>query len=289
MLTKLAVTARTQYGKRVLRRVVLSALGLAAFAALGAGYASGSDLFDPPATAARGVGNPRSAPRPYPTPFPLPPHFLTPHLARQPTPHGIVTSLPGDDAAIALTVDDGNSSKVVAAYAKFSRDTGMRLTFFLNGSRPSWTDNAAVLRPLVESGQVQLANHTWSHPDLRTLSESKIAHELMTNHDFITATYGVDARPYFRPPYGYHNERVNAAAAAVGYTVPVLWYGSLSDSTDITDAQLLESANSWLLPRHIVIGHANYATVTRHFDEIVAIIRARGLVPVTLDDVFARP
>ena len=268
--------------------MVISFLGLAALAALGAGYEDGVALLDPPVPTTRGVGKPRNAPRPYPTPFALPPHFTAPHLDRQSPPHGILTSLPGAGTAVALTVDDGVSTEVVAAYAKFSLDTGMRLTFFLNGSRPSWTDNAAALRPLVASGQVQMANHTWSHPDLRTLSDSDIAKELMTNHDFIKATYGVDARPYFRPPYGYRNERVDAAAAAVGYTVPVLWFGSLSDSTQITDAQLLESASTWLLPQHIVIGHANFATVTRHFDEIVGMIRVRGLIPVTLDDVFAR-
>ncbi len=200
-----------------------------------------------------------------------------------------MTGLPGDGAAIALTIDDGNSTDVLAAYARLSLETGMRLTFFLNGSRPSWTDNAAALRPLVESGQVQLANHTWSHPDLRNLSRGQIADELMANHAFIETTYGVDARPYFRPPYGFHNGRVDDAAASVGYTVPVMWYGSLSDATEISDADLMASAQSWLLPQHIVIGHANYPTVTRHFEEIVAIIRGRGLVPVTLDDVFTRP
>jgi peptidoglycan/xylan/chitin deacetylase (PgdA/CDA1 family) len=267
-------------------------MGLAALGALGAldaGYMVGHSASASPPAPMRGVGRPRTSPHPYPKPFALPPHFIAPHLALAPTPGGMITGLPGDAPTIALTVDDGNDSAVVAAYAKFSYDTGMRITFFLNGSRRSWTDNAAALRPLVASGQVQLANHTWSHPDLRSKSRGEIVDELMTNHDFIQRTYGVDARPYFRPPYGYHDGRVDEAAASVGYTVPVLWYGSLSDSTLITDDQLMDSANRWMLPKHIVIGHANYATVTRHFDELVGIIRARGLIPVTLDDVFARP
>ncbi|MEP6481542.1 MAG: polysaccharide deacetylase family protein [Rhodoglobus sp.] len=271
------------------RRLALGILGAAALGALGSGIVVGAGPFDPPAKAPRGHGKPRAAPLPYPAPFALPPHFLAPDLARAPTPGGTITGLPGDGSAMALTVDDGNDSAVVAAYAAFSFLTGMRLTFFLNGSRPSWTENAPAIRELVATGQVQLANHTWSHPDLRKLSRDQIVDELMTNHEFISATYGVDARPYFRPPYGYHNGRVDEAAASVGYTVPVLWYGSLSDSTEISDADLMASANAWLLPQHIVIGHANFPAVTRHFDEIVAIIRGRGLIPVTLDDVFARP
>jgi hypothetical protein len=67
---------------------------------------------------------------------------------------------------LALTVDDGVSSSVVAAFAQFCRDTGTRLTFFVNGVNPSWSDNAPALRPLVDSGQVQMANHTWSEANL---------------------------------------------------------------------------------------------------------------------------
>lgn len=271
------------------RRTAIGVLGLAALSALGSGVVAGSGLFAPSPVAPRGQGRPRPAPHPFPEPFALPPHFLDPKLPRAAAPDGVITGLPGDAPTVALTIDDGADSEVVAAYARLSLDTGLRLTFFLNGLRPAWTDNAAALRPLVSSGQVQLANHTWSHPDLRKLSRHQIADELMTNHDFIQTTYGVDARPYFRPPYGFHDHRVDDAAASVGYTVPVLWYGSLSDATAISDADLIASAQAWLLPQHIVIGHANYPTVTRHFDEIVAIIRARGLVPVTLDDVFGRP
>lgn len=271
------------------RRTAVGLFGLAGLGALGAGFVVGSH----PATAhpplIRALGAPHSAPRPFPKPFALPQHFTAPTLARAATPGGAIFGLPASLSLIALTVDDGNSTDVVAAYVKFLRDTGMRLTFFLNGRRPSWTDNASALRPLVESGQVQLGNHTWSHPDLRTLSTGKIVDQLMTNHDFITKTYGVDSRPYFRPPYGYRDDRVDAAAASVGYTVPVMWYGSLSDSTLISDADLMDSATRWMLPHYIVIGHANYPTVTRHFTDIVKIVHDRGLTPVTLDDVFLRP
>lgn len=271
------------------RRTAVGLFGLAGLGALGAGFVVGShpETAHPPLI--RALGAPHSAPRPFPKPFALPEHFTAPTLARAATPGGAIFGLPASLSLIALTVDDGNSTDVVAAYAKFLRDTGMRLTFFLNGLRPSWTDNASALRPLVESGQVQLGNHTWSHPDLRTLSTGKIVDQLMTNHDFITKTYGVDSRPYFRPPYGYRDDRVDAAAASVGYTVPVMWYGSLSDSTLISDADLMDSATRWMLPHYIVIGHANYPTVTRHFTDIVKIVHDRGLTPVTLDDVFLRP
>src|SRR3954464_13802304 len=80
-------------------------------------------------------------------------------LARVPAPVGVLTRLPGDGNQLALTVDDGASSAVVAAFGQFCRDTGTRL-FFAKGPNASWSDNAAALRPMVDSGQVQMANHT---------------------------------------------------------------------------------------------------------------------------------
>ncbi len=46
---------------------------------------------------------------------------------------GVLSQLPGSGDLLALTVDDGTNSEVVAAYTQFAKDTGIRLTFFVNG------------------------------------------------------------------------------------------------------------------------------------------------------------
>ncbi len=269
------------------RREFLSALAVATAAA-----ATGSAL---PAQAADALST-RLPPRNDgvrnlvpPPPIPPPPAFSAPSLDRRSSPGGVISGLPGDGNLLALTVDDGGSSEVIAAYARWCAETGMRVTFFLNGSLAGWTEQAALLAPLVANGQVQLANHTWTHSDLLTLDDAAIQNDLMLNDDFIRNTYGVEAKPYFRPPFGRHDARVDAAAAAIGYTVPVLWYGSFADSGEIPAEILLQFANEWLLPQHIVIGHANYLPVTTVFPQIAQIFVDRGLQPVTLDDVWYRP
>ena len=100
-------------------------------------------------------------------------------------PVGVVSRLPGQGTALALTIDDGVSEEVVAAYVRLAHDTGIRLTFFPNGCYRSWTDQARALRPLVDSGQIALGNHTWSHPDLTTLSDADVAGQLRRNRDFL--------------------------------------------------------------------------------------------------------
>jgi len=159
---------------------------------------------------------------------------------------GVLNRLPGHGDVLALTLDDGVNPDVVRLYTEFARDTGVRLTFFVNGTYDSWTANRALLRPLVESGQIQLGNHTWSHPDLTKVSTSRVADEISRNDAFLKKSYGVDAAPYFRPPYGNHNSTVDAVAASLGYTATTLWSGSLSDSTVITEDYIVRMARAVL-------------------------------------------
>jgi peptidoglycan-N-acetylglucosamine deacetylase len=201
---------------------------------------------------------------------------------------GALMKIPGEGDLLALTLDDGVSSEVVRAYTQLAKDTGMRLTYFVNGTYDSWTENKALLRPLVDSGQIQLGNHTWSHPDLTTLTKSQIAQQLSRNDDFLKNTYGVGAKPYFRPPYAKHNAAVDAVAADLGYKVTTLWSGSLSDSTVITEEYIVKMADQYFNPQEIVIGHLNHAPVTHVYPELVDIIRSRNLRTVTLNDVFLK-
>ena len=216
----------------------------------------------------------------------LPPPPLS---ARIPLPGGgALMKIPGDGDLLALTLDDGVNSDVVRAYTQLAKDTGIRMTFFVNGIYNSWTDNLQMLRPLVESGQIQLGNHTWSHPDLTTVPQSKVVDELKRNDEFLKKTYGVGAKPYYRPPYAKRNATVDAVAGDLGYTVPTLWSGSLSDSTLITEEYIVKMADEYFTPQNIVIGHLNHLPVTHVYPQLIDTIRERNLRTVTLNDVFLR-
>ena len=222
---------------------------------------------------------------------PGPPALLPPpsQSARIQVPGGVLSSLPGDGDLLALTVDDGVSSEVVQAYTQFAKDTGIRLTYFVNGVYSSWTDHADLLRPLVDDGQIQLANHTWLHPNLTKLPLVAVAEEFRHNHDFLWKTYGVDVRPYFRPPYGAHNAHVDEVAGELGYTVNTLWTGDLGDQVVMSETDIVKMAEAYFNPQAVVIGHLNHMPVTNVYGQLVDIIRARKLRTVTLDDVFLKP
>ena len=199
---------------------------------------------------------------------------------------GPQTGLPGEGKYIAWTVDDGADPEVVRAYAEFSRRTGTRLTFFINGQYPAFRQHRDLLLPLVKSGQLQIANHTYSHAALTSLTDEQIVQELTRNDEEIRRLFGVSSKPYFRPPYGYYDERVLAAAASCGFTRPVLWYGSLADSSNISSAEVYAYAEKYALAQHIVIGHLNYRGVVSELDRIRALLDRRGLTTVTIRDYY---
>ena len=199
---------------------------------------------------------------------------------------GPQTGLPGEGKYIAWTVDDGADPEVVRAYAEFSRRTGTRLTFFINGQYPSFEQHRELLLPLVKSGQLQIANHTYSHAALTKLSDEQIVRELTRNDEEIQRLFGVSSKPYFRPPYGYYDARVLAAAASCGFTRPVLWYGSLADSSNIPSQEVLRFAKEYVNAQRIIIGHLNYPGVISVLDEIRGLMDRMGLTTVTIRDYY---
>jgi peptidoglycan-N-acetylglucosamine deacetylase len=207
-------------------------------------------------------------------------------LVRVPAPAGVLTRLPGNGNQIALTVDDGASVPVVGAFAQFCHDSGTRLSFFVNGANSSWSVNAPALRPMVDSGQVQMGNHTWSHPYLNRIGLSGVADQIRRNADFLRNTYGKDGTPYFRPPYGVHNAAIDGVAADQGYTTITMWSGDVGDSVPESADSLVAHAAKSFAPQQIVLMHANLPEVTQCYDRLIGLIQSRGLATVTLNDVF---
>jgi peptidoglycan/xylan/chitin deacetylase (PgdA/CDA1 family) len=202
-----------------------------------------------------------------------------------PTPTGVVDRLPGEGTSLALTLDDGTSSEVVGSLCRFVRDSGVRLTFFPNGRYSSWEENGDLLQPLIDSGQVAMGNHTWSHPDLATLSDDEVAEEIGRNRDWIESTFGIRT-PFIRPPFGSHDERVDRISAELGHPTIVMWNSTLEDNRLLTAEELVDAAGRWFAAQAIVVGHANQPTITTVYGQLLDLIAERGLQTVTLADVW---
>lgn len=199
---------------------------------------------------------------------------------------GIGNSLVGDGKYVAWTVDDGASPEAIRGYAEFSKRTNTRLTFFINASYTGFKEHVSLLRPLVQSGQIQVANHTYSHADLTTLDAEGVKEELQRNEDEIMSMFGVSSKPYFRPPYGRYNDAVLKAAGEIGFTRPVMWNGTTGDEAKTSARVIYMRCIRYMLPQQIVLGHLNYETIIPILDKVKGLIDDRGLTAVTVRDYY---
>lgn len=261
------------------RRDFLLMLAAATAAATGAcsltDDATSSSASSPAPAAPSEPPTPSPAPAPSPTPShgPLWLQDGPPPLPGPQELDGVITELPeAVGNTVAITIDDGADSSVVDAYLDFARDSGVRLTFFVTSSYPGWTDCKDKMTPLVESGQVQLGNHTVTHAGLTELDEAGIISEVGGCESFLNSTYGITGAPFVRPPYGYRGEWTDSVCAKLGYTTPTMWYGSFGDSGLLTEDVLLGEAQKWLLAQHIVIGHANFPTITHLYGDRKSVV-----------------
>ena len=207
--------------------------------------------------------------------------------AAVPGPAASVTRAPGPGHQIALTVDDGFDPETVAAYVRLATDTGLALTFDPIGRlADTWQRHVKALRPLIEKGQVQIANHTFHHRLLTQCSDAQVRTEIERNEEWIEKTFRVTSRPYLRPPSGLRDARTDAIAGSLGFTRILMWQGSFEDAAPVSATQLMTNAREALLPGAVVVGHANVGTVTGLYPQLTALIRERGLQPVTLDQMF---
>lgn len=139
---------------------------------------------------------------------------------------------------VALTFDDGPHPKYTEEIAALLRKYGIRAGFFELGQNlgaigasgsVTLLKNAAITKRLLDAGHT-IANHTYSHRVLSSLSESVRAKEIESTNEILEKITG--SKPLlFRPPYGARNQEVFKQITGEGMQ-DVLW---TIDSEDWAD------------------------------------------------------
>ncbi|NJK79416.1 MAG: polysaccharide deacetylase family protein [Chloroflexaceae bacterium] len=191
---------------------------------------------------------------------------------------------------VALTLDAGAGSEPTAQILAALRERDMQVTFFLTGR---WIDdNPDLTRQIVADGH-EVANHSYSHPDFRELSDEEIITQLaMTERALYEAT-GKQARLYFRPPFGAYDQRVLLQVIGQGY-MPIYWTLDSLDSIGPTKspAFLVERVTDTLSPEElrgaIILMHCGSQATAEAMPAILDRFTAMGLEVRTLSEVLGR-
>jgi peptidoglycan/xylan/chitin deacetylase (PgdA/CDA1 family) len=104
---------------------------------------------------------------------------------------------------VALTFDDGPHPSHTPRLLDILARRNVKATFFVVGSRVQSYPH--IVARMIREGH-EVANHTWSHPDLTKLSDEQTRSELQRTAHAIFEASGIYPRTY-RPPYGAITER----------------------------------------------------------------------------------
>jgi peptidoglycan/xylan/chitin deacetylase (PgdA/CDA1 family) len=122
------------------------------------------------------------------------------------------------DKAIALTIDDGPSSKYTPQVLALLAQYKIAATFCMIGQ--SADQHASLVAEVSAAGHL-VANHTWTHPNLSKMTEAQVTAEIERTNDAITRG-GAKQPTLFRAPGGNWSPTVFSVCDKLGLR-PLDW------------------------------------------------------------------
>ena len=193
-----------------------------------------------------------------------------------------------NEKLIALTFDDGPNPLPTRTPALLDalQSVHATATFFVVGAR---AERAPELLRRMQTDGHEIANHSYSHPNLTQIGESTMRRELCRTSVIVHDATGWRPR-FYRPPGGNFNHAVVDAAEALGmsgayWTVDTI---KLEEDKQATPAQVVQFVMGRIRPGAIVLMHNAPFVTTAAIPELVTELRARGYTLVTMSDLVQR-
>jgi peptidoglycan/xylan/chitin deacetylase (PgdA/CDA1 family) len=182
---------------------------------------------------------------------------------------------------VALTFDDG-PSPYTDRLLQILNDNDAPSTFFLIGNKVAANPDGA--KRIADAG-MEVANHTWEHPNLTTVAPELISSQLTKANDAIAAATGVTPTLY-RPAGGLSNDAVRAAAKQLGMA-EILWdvipFDWINDSDTAATTQVLKTQ---IKPGSVVLFHDTYSSTVDVVYQFLPVLKANGYHLVTVSQLL---
>ena len=228
-----------------------------------------------------------ATPQPAPaTPAPQPAMALPSDAAAPPpagTPKITFSQCHVEGPYIAMTFDDGPHGANTPRLLEMLKQRKIHATFFMVGQCVA--EFPDIVKKIVAEGH-EVANHSWSHPQLSAMSESAVRDQLQKTHDAIIAACGVTPK-IMRPPYGAFTARQRAwAHGEWGYKC-ILWDVDPLDwkvrSAEHVKNEILKAT----VPGSIILAHDIHKSTIDAMPETLDALLAKGFKFVTVSELLA--
>lgn len=162
---------------------------------------------------------------------------------------------------VALTFDDGPSRLTTPVVLDLLKKYKAKATFFVLGQNIA--GNEDILKRMIEEGH-EIANHTWSHPNLTRITADQVKQEIELTQSAIEEVIG--HRPTFmRPPYG----AVNASVAAAAGLASIYWNVDTQDWSNRDPHLILSQVKAYTNPGAIILMHDIHQTTVDGLEPVL--------------------
>jgi peptidoglycan/xylan/chitin deacetylase (PgdA/CDA1 family) len=200
----------------------------------------------------------------------------------RPVANRVVGALPGAGGRVAITIDDCHARAPWSRMLGILRARQVHASFFCIGANVARFPDQA--RRAVADGHT-VGSHTPDHVQVDRLSGAEVAQRLRRDQATWWAVAHTTPSPFWRPPYGERSASAEAAAGQTGFRWTMLWSVDPRDwarpGADAIVSHVLGKAH----PGAVILLHVLPGTADA-LDRIITGLRARGLTPVSLAELF---
>ena len=177
--------------------------------------------------------------------------------------------------SIAITFDDGPSSRYTGRLLDGLKERSVKASFFLIGENAE--ENPVLVERIYKEGHL-IGNHTYSHVQMTHLSEEAAVREIEKTDQVISAITGEHVA-YMRPPFGAWQRELEVRMEVL----PVLWSGDPLDWTTENVDEIVSKVVTEVEEGDIILLHDCYASSVEAALRIVDILQKEGYEFVTVD------
>lgn len=157
----------------------------------------------------------------------------------------------------------------------------IRATFFVVGD---WVEKNADAVKLIDEKGHEIGNHSDTHPDMITLSESEIIEEIENCSAKVEQITGKKPT-LFRPPSGSYHNRLISTAKSLGY-FPIQWSLDSLDWQGKTVSEMKERILPKLTYGDILLFHNDTDHTAEALRKLIPAIQEKGYTFVTVGELI---
>lgn len=154
----------------------------------------------------------------------------------------------------------------------------VKATFFLEGR---WTKNNPELAKMIAEEGHEIGNHSYTHPNMQTLSTQASQEEIRKTNEIIEAVTGKKVR-WFAPPSGSFRDETVTLAAKQGMGT-VMWSVDTIDWQKPSPEVLIQRVLSKLHPGAFILMHPTESTA-QSLETLIINIKKKDLHVVTVTE-----